>query len=105
MALAAAEQLEAEGIGARVVSMPSWELFRQQEAAYRESVLPPEVTVRVAVEAGVGQGWEQFVGCRGSIVGIERFGASAPGKVLFEKFGFTPERVAGEVRALLAQNH
>lgn len=105
VALAAAEQLEAEGIGARVVSMPSWELFRQQEAAYRESVLPPEVTVRVAVEAGVGQGWEQFVGCRGSIVGIERFGASAPGKVLFEKFGFTPERVAGEVRALLAQNH
>ncbi|ACY47374.1 transketolase [Rhodothermus marinus] len=105
VALAAAEQLEAEGIGTRVVSVPSWELFKKQEAAYRESVLPPEVTVRVAVEAGVGQGWEQFVGCRGRIVSIERFGASAPGKVLFEKFGFTPERVASEVRALLAQNH
>ena len=103
VALAAAEQLEAEGIGTRVVSMPSWELFKQQEATYRESVLPPEVTTRVAVEAGVGQGWEQFVGCRGRIVSLERFGASAPGAVLFEKFGFTPERVAGEVRTLLTQ--
>ncbi len=103
LALAAAEQLEAEGLGVRVVSMPSWELFRQQDIAYQELVLPPEVTVRVAVEAGVGQGWEQFVGCRGRIVSIERFGASAPAQVLFQQFGFTPERVAQEVRALLHQ--
>ncbi len=103
VALAAAEQLEAEGIGTRVVSVPSWELFDRQEAAYREAVLPASVTVRVAVEAGVGQGWEQLVGCQGRIVSLERFGASAPGKVLFEKFGFTPARVAGEVQALLQQ--
>ncbi|SHL08127.1 transketolase [Rhodothermus profundi] len=103
VALAAAEQLEAEGIGTRVVSVPSWELFKQQEPAYQTSVLPPDVTVRVAVEAGVEQGWEQWVGCQGRIVSLEHFGASAPGTVLFEKFGFTPERVAGEVRALLEQ--
>ena len=103
VALAAAEQLEAEGIGTRVVSVPSWELFDRQEATYREAVLPASVTVRVAVEAGVGQGWERLVGCQGRIVSLERFGASAPGKVLFEKFGFTPARVAGEVQALLQQ--
>ncbi len=103
VALAAAEQLEAEGIGTRVVSVPSWELFDRQEATYREAVLPASVTVRVAVEAGVSQGWERLVGCQGRIVSLERFGASAPGKVLFEKFGFTPARVAGEVRALLQQ--
>jgi len=101
IALAAAEQLETEGIGVRVVSMPSWELFRQQAPAYRDAVLPPEITVRVAIEAGVAQGWEQFVGCHGRIVSLERFGASAPAQVLFQQFGFTPERVAHEVQMLL----
>lgn len=104
IALEAAEQLEAEGIGTRVVSVPSWELFRQQNAAYQESVLPPEVTVRVAVEAGIGQGWEQLVGCQGHIISIERFGASAPGPELFEQFGITPKRVADAVRALWVQH-
>jgi transketolase len=101
IALAAAEQLETEGIGVRVVSMPSWELFLQQAPAYRDAVLPPEITVRVAIEAGVAQGWEQFVGCHGRIVSLERFGASAPAQVLFQQFGFTPERVAHEVQMLL----
>lgn len=104
IALEAAEQLEAEGIGTRVVSVPSWELFRQQNAAYQESVLPPEVTVRVAIEAGIGQGWEQLVGCQGHIISIERFGASAPGPELFEQFGITPKRVADAVRALWVQH-
>jgi transketolase len=99
--LKAAKQLEAEGIPARVVSFPSWELFAAQDAAYRESVLPGAVTARLAVEAGVAQGWERWTGERGDIISIDRFGASAPLGVLQEKFGFTAEAVASRARKLL----
>jgi transketolase len=100
-ALAAAKQLEQKGIPGRVVSFPSWELFAAQDAAYRESVLPAKVTARLAVEAGVSQGWERWVGGRGAIVSIDRFGASAPLAVLQEKFGFSAEAIAARVVELL----
>ena len=93
--------LAEEGIAARVVSMPSWELFEAQPQEYRESVLPPEVTARVAVEAGVPLGWERYVGPQGAIVALDRFGASAPYKVLAEEFGFTPETVVARAKTLL----
>ncbi len=102
VALEAARLLEAEGIPARVVSMPSWELFEAQEPAYREWVLPPRLTARVAVEAASTFGWERYVGTRGRVVGIDRFGASAPAEVLAEKFGFTAENVARAAREVLA---
>jgi transketolase len=100
--LAAAKQLEQEGIPARVVSFPSWELFADQEESYRESVLPGAVTARLAVEAGASQGWEKWVGAKGAILSIDRFGASAPMAVLQEKFGFTAEAVAKKAKELLA---
>jgi transketolase len=96
--LKAADLLEREDIPARVVSFPSWELFAQQDAAYRESVLPAAVTARLAVEAGAGQGWEKWTGDRGGILSIDRFGASAPMAVLQEKFGFTPENIAARAK-------
>ena len=89
----AAEVLRGEGVAVRVVSMPSWELFAAQPQAYRDAVLPPSVTKRVAVEAGVTMGWERYVGLEGRILGLDRFGASAPAAVLFEQFGFTVENV------------
>ncbi|UCH36702.1 MAG: transketolase [Armatimonadota bacterium] len=98
--LEAAEKLAADGINARVVSLPSWELFNGQPADYRESVLPGAVKARVAVEAGIALGWEHYVGCEGAIVGMTTFGASAPGKTVFEKFGFTPEHVAEVAKGL-----
>lgn len=101
VALKARERLEAEGIPTRVVSLPSWELFEAQPREYREMVLPPEVTARVAVEAGVTMGWERYVGTAGAVVGLDRFGASAPGEVLMEQFGFTAENVAGVARRVL----
>jgi transketolase len=96
LALNAQELLKKKGLRARVVSMPSWELFEAQPDDYRNKVLPPEVRARVAVEAGVGMGWCRYTGDSGRIVSLERFGVSAPYKVLMEKFGFTPERVADE---------
>jgi transketolase len=101
-ALGAAEQLEEDGVQAQVVSMPSWELFAEQPATYRHEVLPPEVEARVSVEAGVTQGWERYVGEMGTAIGIDRFGASAPGEINMQKFGFTAEHVAEEARQLLA---
>jgi len=101
LALKAGELLAQEGIAARVVSMPSWALFEAQPQAYRESVLPPEITARVAVEAGVPFGWERYVGPQGEIIGMRRFGASAPYKVLAQKFGFTAENVAARAKACL----
>ncbi|MCI0705691.1 MAG: transketolase, partial [Planctomycetia bacterium] len=89
----AAEKLAAEGIKARVVSMPSWELFERQDKAYRDSVLPPSVTARVSVEAGTVFGWERYVGTTGSRVGMRSFGASAPVKDVLKHFGFTVENV------------
>jgi len=99
-ALGAAEALEDEGIRARVVSMPSWELFEAQSEAYQRTVLPPEVPARVSVEAGVTQGWEQYVGEDGHSLGVDRFGASAPGETVMKEYGFTAERVAEEARRL-----
>ncbi|WP_409468317.1 transketolase [Streptomyces sp. HC307] len=102
LAVAAREQLEAEGIGARVVSMPSVEWFEEQPREYRESVLPPSVKARVTVEAGVGLTWYRFVGDAGRIVSLEHFGASADAKTLFTEFGFTAENVAAAARESLA---
>jgi transketolase len=101
LALGAAELLEADGVSARVVSMPSWELFAEQDESYREEVLPPTVPARVAVEAGSTQGWCRWVGDAGTVVGLDRFGASAPGPVVLERLGFTAERVAREAVALV----
>ncbi|MEA1926770.1 MAG: transketolase [Candidatus Auribacterota bacterium] len=99
-ALKAGEELSGEGISVRVVSMPSWELFDQQTKEYRESVLPPEISARVAVEAGITLGWEHYVGLNGTAVGLDRFGASAPAKILYEKFGITPRTVAQRAREM-----
>ncbi len=100
-ALAAQELLAQNGRSVRVVSVPSWELFAAAPAEVRTSVLPPGVTARVAVEAGVPFGWERFVGPGGRVIGVERFGASAPGAVVLERYGFTAERVAAAVEELL----
>jgi transketolase len=99
-ALAARETLQAEGIGVRVVSMPSWDLFEMQDATYRDQVLPPDITARVSIEAGVTAGWERWVGQHGHAVGIDRFGASAPGKVVARKLGISPEAVVDAVKAV-----
>jgi transketolase len=103
IALDAGRRLAAEGIRVRVVSLPSWELFDREPQAYRDEVLTPAVRARVAVEAGVCLGWEHYVGLEGEIVGIDRFGASAPYKVLYEKFGITAEAVAAAARRLLGR--
>ncbi|WP_439941130.1 transketolase [Streptomyces sp. BBFR115] len=102
LAVAARERLEAEGIGARVVSMPSVEWFEEQSREYRERVLPPSVRARVAVEAGIGLTWYRYVGDAGRIVSLEHFGASAAAGTLFAEYGFTPENVAAAARASLA---
>jgi len=102
LAVAAREHLEAEGVGTRVVSMPSVEWFEEQSAEYRASVLPPSVKARVAVEAGIGLTWYRYVGDAGRIVSLEHFGASADAKTLFTEFGFTPENVAAAARESLA---
>jgi transketolase len=99
----AGARLAAEGIDVRLVSVPSWELFKAQEASYREAVLPPHVSARVAVEAGIGMGWEKFVGDSGSIISLERYGASAPAGTLFKEFGFTVENVVETARKLLSK--
>ncbi|MFI0806712.1 transketolase [Streptomyces echinatus] len=102
LAVAARERLEAEGIGTRVVSMPSVEWFEEQPRAYRERVLPPAVRARVAVEAGIGLTWYRYVGDAGRVVSLEHFGASADAQTLFAEFGFTPENVAAAARDSLA---
>jgi transketolase len=103
IALAAREQLQEEGIAARVVSMPCVEWFNQQDAAYREAVLPAAVRARVSVEAGIGLGWREFVGDLGESVSLEHFGASADYQVLYQEFGFTAEHVAEAAKASLAR--
>ncbi|MGD6751250.1 transketolase [Streptomyces sp. BH105] len=102
LAVEAREQLESEGIATRVVSMPCVEWFEEQDQGYRDSVLPPSVKARVAVEAGIGLTWHRFVGDAGRIVSLEHFGASADGKVLFKEFGFTAENVAAKAKESLA---
>ena len=101
LALAAQEILAGRGVAARVVSFPSWEIFRDQPRDYRDAVLPPAVTARVAVDAASPFGWHEWVGDRGAIVGLARFGASAPGPTLLREFGFTPERVVETALGLL----
>jgi transketolase len=103
VALDASEKLEEKGVKARVVSMPSWELFDKQPEKYRQQVLPPEIKSRIAIEAGIKQGWHRYVGGKGDVIGLDRFGASAPSKVLFEKFGITADRVVQKALELLNQ--
>jgi transketolase len=100
-ALAAQKTLAGEGVRARVVSMPCWELFQEEERAYRDEVLPPAVYARVAVEAASSFGWERWVGHQGRVISIDRFGASAPGAMALEGLGITPERVAEAARQTL----
>ena len=101
LALSAALQLQSEGIVARAVSMPSWELFASQPAPYRDAVLPPDIDARVSVEAGTTIGWERYTTTDGVQIGIDEFGASAPGGDVMEHFGFTVEHVVSKARELL----
>lgn len=101
LCLAASDQLSRDGIRARVVSMPSWELFEQQPEDYRHAVLPPRITARVSVEQAAAFGWGHYVGPEGAVLGMKTFGASAPLKELQQKFGFTPEHVAAAARQVL----
>jgi len=103
LCVAAYETLKAEGINARVVSMPSWELFEKQDTAYRDSVLPPNITARVSVEMAATTGWERYVGTKGKAIGMHTFGASAPLKDLLKKFGFLPERVVAAAKGVLGK--
>jgi transketolase len=103
LCIKAYEQLKAEGIAARVVSMPSWELFEEQDQAYRDEVLPPGVIARVAVEQGSVLGWDHYVGRGGAKIGMHGFGQSAPFKDLQQRFGFTPENVTRAAREQLAK--
>lgn len=102
LALEAAVLLARDGIAARVISMPCWELFDAQSDEYRNQVLPPGVSVRIAVEAGSTQGWHKYVGSRGRVIGLDHFGASAPAGQLFKKFGLTVERIVETAKELLA---
>jgi transketolase len=103
LAVHAYQQLVAEGIRSRVVSMPSWEIFDRQPQEYRDAVLPPSVTARIAVEQASTFGWERYVGSAGRVIGMKTFGASAPLKALQEKFGFQPDRVAAAAREVLGK--
>ncbi|MEJ8306774.1 transketolase [Saccharibacillus sacchari] len=101
LAVKAQAKLAEEGIEVRVISMPSWDLFEKQDKAYKDSVLLPDVKVRLAVEMASPFGWERYVGDQGAILGIDTFGASAPGNKVIEEYGFTPDNVAAKVKALL----
>jgi transketolase len=103
LCVSAYEKLTAEGIRARVVSMPCTEIFDCQDEAYKKSVLPPEVKARVSVEAGSTFGWERYVGLQGAIIGMTTFGGSAPAKDLFKKFGFTVEHVIEAAKNVLSK--
>ncbi len=106
LAAAAHEQLKAEGIRSRVVSMPSWDIFDRQPPEYRQSVLPPQVKARVAIEQASTLGWERYVGEAGAIIGMKTFGASAPLKALMQKFGFEPDHIVAAAKAQIAlQRH
>jgi transketolase len=97
------EELASQGIRSRVVSMPSWDIFERQPQSYRQSVLPPEVKARIAVEQGSVLGWDRYVGLAGQVIGMETFGASAPLKELQRKFGFEPERIVVVAKELLGR--
>jgi transketolase len=102
IAMDAAQKLKEKGIGARVVSMPSWELFEKQPEQYHLEILPSEVKVRLAIEAGVTQGWHRYTGDRGEIIGLDHFGASAPYKLLYERFGITAHHLVERALAKLS---
>jgi transketolase len=104
LAVEAYEQLRAQGIPARVISMPSWELFEQQPQEYRDAVLPPKVGARVVIEQASTLGWERFAGTGGAILGMKTFGASAPLKVLQKEFGFTPEHIVAAAKSQIEKN-
>ena len=97
------ETLTAQGIRSRVVSMPSWDIFEHQPQSYRESVLPPKVTARLAVEQGSVLGWERYIGSAGQVIGMKTFGASAPLKELQQEFRFEPERIVAAAKALIGR--
>jgi transketolase len=101
LALEVYEKTLREGLRMRVVSMPSWELFERQPEEYRRQVFPPQVSLRVSIEAGATLGWHKYVGARGQPIGIDHFGASAPAKVLLEKFGFTVENIMKKIKSLV----
>jgi transketolase len=102
LCIEAYEKLKSEGVKARVVSMPSWEIFEEQDAAYKESVLPASVTARLSVEMASTFGWERYTGPKGRMLGMHRFGESAPIKDLLKTFGFTVDNVMAEARKVLA---
>jgi transketolase len=97
----AQKQLAAQHIQARVVSMPCWELFEQQSQEYREAVFPSTLNARLAVEAGVAQGWHRYVGADGDVLAVDRFGTSAKGEKIMSEYGFTVENICARARALL----
>jgi transketolase len=101
LALDAQAKLTEKGVATRVVSMPSWELFDEQPQAYQNEVLPPDATTRLAIEMGVSQGWQKYVGTKGVVLGIDKFGASAPAEVVMEKYGFTVKKVIEQAAKLL----
>ena len=104
IALEAHNQLTNEGVACRVVSIPCWDLFDAQPQSYKDSVLPPAVKARVSVEAGSKLGWERYVGLDGAIIGLNRFGASAPGEIVMRELGFTPEHIVKVAKSILAGN-
>jgi transketolase len=103
LALEARLRLASEKVRARVVSLPSWELFDEQPQEYRDAVLPPGVTARLSIEAGSPQGWHRYVGTRGGALAVERFGASAPGEVVLREYGFTVEKVRSLALGLIGR--
>jgi transketolase len=103
LCVAACQQLTAEGVKARVVSLPSWELFDEQPEEYRDSVLPPQVTARVGVELGIEQGWCKYLGPNGRFVGMNHFGASGPVNLLMKHYSVTPEKIAAAAQEVIAR--
>jgi transketolase len=104
LCIEAYERLAAENIPARVVSMPSWELFERQDESYRREVLPPDIASRVTVEAGAVLGWDRYAGPSGTIIGMHRFGGSAPGPALMKKFGFVPDKILQAAKEQIAKH-
>ena len=105
LVVAACQKLNEKGIHVRIVSMPSWELFETQSPEYRDSVLPPSISARLAVEAGVTQGWHRYIGDRGDVIGVDRFGASAPGSIVMREYGFSVQNVCQRALGLLERKH
>jgi transketolase len=98
------KQLMNDGVKVRLVSLPCWELFDEQDDTYKESVLPKAVTNRVSIEAGITLGWQKFVGTQGIAIGIDRFGASAPYERIYEEYGLTPKHVVDAAKSLVGQS-